>query len=254
MDMSFYTAAVGAHQQQLRLDVHGNNIANVNTYGFRARVPAFSSLMTGEVRAIDEDLKRGVGARMEDAELDMRPSAVKETHRALDFAIEGHGFFAVQDPATGTITYTRDGSFVLSRFTTDAAGGQTQEGTEGSGVTQWYVSDGQGRFVLGSNGQRIVVNLDEESDLTKIDFPIGIFDFINYNGFNSGSENRLTPVDKNGQVRFGTGKLIQGYLETSNADLAYEFSKVIETQRSFQFMLRMVTASDEITSTVNNLR
>ena len=251
MDMSFYSAAVGAHQQQLRLDVHANNISNVNNYGFRARVPSFSSLMTGVVEGIDEDLARGVGARLEDAETDMRQAGVKETRRLLDFAIEGYGFFAVQDPASGRITYTRDGSFALSELIVD---GQQDKETQEESTRRWYVSDGDGRFVLGTDGQRIEVDVSNETDLADVEFPIGIFDFINYNGFNSNSQNRLTPVEKNGQVRYGTGKLLQGFLETSNTDLANEFAKVIESQRSFQFMLRMVTTSDEITSTVNNLR
>ena len=52
MNISFYTATTGAQQQQNRLDVHGNNIANINTYGFRAKQPSFSQLMTGPVRGI----------------------------------------------------------------------------------------------------------------------------------------------------------------------------------------------------------
>jgi len=67
-------------------------------------------------------------------------------------------------------------------------------------------------------------------------------------------DNRFQPVDKNGQVMLGEGKVIQGVLEASGTDLAYELAKVIESQRSFSYMLRMVTTSDEIETTVNNLR
>ena len=62
------------------------------------------------------------------------------------------------------------------------------------------------------------------------------------------------PVEKNGQLRVGAGTLLQGYLENSNVDLANELSKVIESQRSFTYALKMIQASDEIETTVNDLR
>ena len=237
MNISFYTASVGAQQQQDRLDVHGNNIANINTAGFRAKQPSFHQLMTGPVRGIEEDLARGYGSRMEDAQTDFRQSALRGTDRPLDYAISGKGFFMLQDPRTGEISYTRDGSFTKSQFFEN-------------GEEHWYLSDGVGRFVLGKERQRIEVE-DERSSLEQV---IGVFDFVNHDGMLSMGDNRLMPVAKNGQVGSGEGTLSQGYLEMSNADLANELTKVIESQRSFQFMLRMVTASDEIESTVNSLR
>lgn len=246
MNMSFYTATVGAAQQQDRLDVHANNISNVNTYGFRARIPAFSSLMTGPVRGINEELPRGVGARLEDAELDFRSNGYSDTGRVLDFAIEGDGFFALMDPGTGALSYTRDGSFTMMEITMAVEGSDT-------GEVVWRLSDGNGRFVLGADGQVIEVPT-KTTDLLGYDFNIGVFDFINYNGMLNLSENRLVPVEKNGDVIIGSGKVVQGVLELSNADLANEISKVIESQRSFQYLLRMITTSDEIETTVNSLR
>ena len=246
MNMSFYTATVGAHQQQERLNVHGNNIANVNTYGFRARIPAFSSLMTGLVKGIDADLPRGVGAKLEDSELDFNSRGYADTGRVLDFAIEGEGFFALMEPGSGEISYTRDGSFTMMEVTL-----AVEDSDEGE--TGWYLSDGNGRFVLGADGQIIEVPT-ETTELLGYDFNVGVFDFINRNGMLSLSENRLVPVEKNGDVIVGRGKVIQGVLELSNADLANELAKVIESQRSFQYLLRMITSSDEIETTVNNLR
>ena len=246
MNMSFYTATVGAQQQQDRLDVHANNVANVNTYGFRARIPAFSSLMTGPLKGIEEDLPRGVGARLEDAEMDLRPGPYNETNRVLDFAIEGEGFFALMDPGSGDISYTRDGSFTMMEVTLAVEGSET-------GETVWRLSDGNGRYVLGTNGQPVDVP-SGTTELLGYDFSVGVFDFINRNGMQSLSENRLVPVEKNGDVIVGRGKVIQGVLELSNADFANEIAKVIESQRSFQYLIRMITTSDEIETTVNNLR
>ena len=251
MNLSFYTAAVGAQQQQDRLDVHGNNIANVNTYGFRARIPEFSVLMMDLIPAIDRDVRRGVGSRMIDAETDFRTTGVTGTGRALDFAIDGDGFFAVMDPATGEISYTRDGSFTMSDYPMQGEAGKEWEAQD---QTTWRLTDGNGRFVLGTNGAPIDITLTGTTDLFDLDLDVGVFDFINRNGMLSLNDNRHTPIAKNGQVTMGSGKLIRGYLELSNADLANEMVKVIESQRSFQYMLRMVTTSDEIESTVNSLR
>lgn len=246
MDPSFYTAAVGAAQQQLRLNVHANNIANVNTYGFRAERPTFSALMTGPITGIEGDLPRGVGSRMETAPTDFAGTSVTGTDRWLDYAIDGDGFFAVYDPVTGMYSYTRDGSFTMSERVTNV---QTGDGA-GQDVSTYYLSDGLGRFVLGQDGRPIEVTDPFSDEL----LPVGVFDFINKDGMLHMSENTVIPVDKNGDLRRGTGKLINGYLETSNTDLAYELAKVIESQRSFSYMLRMVQTSDEIEQTVNNLR
>ena len=262
MNLSFYTATTGAIQQQDRLDVHANNIANVNTFGFRAKQPSFSQLMTGPVVGIEEELARGVGARMEDAATDFRQAGLTGTDRKLDYAINGSGFFGLLDPRTGEVSYTRDGSFTLSEFKEmgdveveeiDEDGNAVRR-TEQQQVSKWYLSDGMGRFVLGTDGRRIEVGggLEDETDIPPL--PVGVFDFINHDGMRSLGDNRIVPVDKNGGVGIGSGEAVQGYLELSNADLANELAKVIESQRSFQYMLRMITTSDEIETTVNNLR
>ncbi len=238
MNCSFYTAAVGAANQQERLDVHGNNIANINTFGFKAGKPSFTQLMYGMVDGIDgEELPRGTGSRMDAADTDFRPTNLHETGLAYDYAIEGWGFFALLDPSTGNYTYTRDGSFTVSQF-----------------QGEWYLTDGVGRLVMGQDGRPIEIENPDVTQPVGKPLNVGIFDFINYNGMKYQGDNRFNPVDKNGQVRRGTGKLIQGYLEDSNADLANEFAKVIETQRSFTYMLKMVATSDEIETTVNSLR
>lgn len=260
MDSSFYTAAVGAHQQQRRLEVHANNIANVNNYGFRARRPTFQTLMTGAVRGIDETLRRGVGSRLESDQPDFTHSGLWGTQRALDYAIEGDGFFALMNPTTGEFTYTREGSFTLSNvmrtvepeIPEDAEEGY--EAPEPTTETVWYLSDGDGRYVIGSDGRPITLSDPLTQVVWGTMLPVGVFDFINHDGMLSEGLSGFIPVDKNGQVTPGEGKLVQGYLENSNADYAYEIGKVIESQRSFQYMLRMVQTSDEITTTVNGLR
>lgn len=245
MDPSFYTAAVSAAQQQLRMNVHGNNIANVNTYGFRCKRPTFNALMVGNMDGINEDLPKGVGSRMIMAATDFSSKGVTGTDRDLDYAIEGDGFFALFDPASGTYSYSRDGSFIMSERKVDV----TNEDGETEQTSIWYLSDGLGRFVLGQDGRPIEVDTEHTDEI----LPVGIFDFINRDGMMHQSENTIIPVEKNGNLRRGNGKLVQGYLELSNTDLANEMVKVIETQRSYMYMLRMVRTSDEIASTVSSL-
>lgn len=241
MNMSFYTAAVGAQQQQNRMNIQANNISNVNTYGFKAEKPSFAALMYDNIRGIDgAALPRGNGSHIVMAETDFRDGAVANTGYAQDYAISGSGFFALQDPVSGEISFTRDGSFTLSEF--------KRPGADGAPETVWHLADGMGRFVLSDEGTRIEVKDAEAKQ------PVGIFDFINTNGMQHVGGNRFVPVEKNGQVRLGSGTLIHGSLETSNTDLAYELSKVIEAQRSFSYALKMVQTSDEIETTANNLR
>lgn len=246
MNQSFYTAAVGAWQQQERLNVHGNNIANVNNYGFKAKRPVFSDLMYGYVQGAQQDeMPRGTGAYMVTADTDFHQSGFADTGRAMDYAIEGDGFFALWEPASGEYTYTRDGSFTMSQYVLQNDNGEME--------TRWYLSDGLGRFVMGDNGQLIEVNAEDSTTMKRM-LPVGIFDFVNTNGMLSLSENRFSPIEKNGGLRVGAGKLVQGKLEQSNADLANEIAKVIESQRSFTYALKMIQTSDEIETTVNDLR
>ena len=225
--------------------------------------------MTKQMRGIEEEepLLRGAGSRLESAEPNFAQNAFWGTGRAFDYAIEGRGFFALMNPTTGEFTYTRDGSFVLMRIDTTETPAVPEnpenpdeelnpEDMEPVNVTRWYLSDGLGNYVLNDNGRPIEVESPyEQTNQVGDPLPVGIFDFINYNGMTDGNgTNGFTPVDKNGQVMLGSGKLVQGYLELSNTDYAYEMTRVIESQRSFQYMIRMIQTSDEITTTVNGLR
>lgn len=241
MNQSFYTAAVGVGQQQQRINVQANNIANVNTYGYKAKKPSFAALMYGNVQGMDNtQLPRGTGSRMLMADTDFSTGGTTETGRAQDYAVMGEGFFALYDPNSGEISYTRDGSFTLSDYQRPDEDGNLERVT--------MLSDGLGRFVLGRTGRPIEVS-DPAAEQ-----PVGIFDFFSTDGMESMGDNRFVPVEKNGQVRMGTGTLQRGVLEASNADLAEELTKVIEAQRSYSYMLRMVQTSDEVETTINGLR
>lgn len=251
MNQSFYIGAVGAQQQLVHLNVHGDNIANLNTYGFKANRSHFTALMYQNHRGALEgedntELPMGVGTRMLMTSTDYSQGAPADTGRSMDYYIEGEGFFALVDLATGDVSFTRNGAFMMSQLQQPT--GEVDEEGQPVMETVFYLGDGTGRLVLSQMGGLIEVTDPKEK------LPIGIFDYANYNGMAQLDETRYLPVDKNGNLWFGTGTLRQGLLEQSNADLADEFTKVIESQRAYGLALKMVQTSDEIENTINNLR
>ena len=246
MNQSFYTGAVGAQMQLRHLNIIGDNIANLNTYGFKADRTDFLALLYQDHRGVEDDLPIGVGTRLLMTSTDFSQGAPVDTGRSMDYMIEGDGFFALVDLATGEVSYTRNGAFMMSEL--ERPTGQTDE--NGVAITEkiFCLGDNQGRLVLSETGGLIEVTDPTEK------LPVGIFDYSNYNGMTQLDDTRYLPVDKNGNLLRGTGKLIQGYLEGSNADLAHEYSKVIEAQRAYGLALKMVQTSDEIESTINGLR
>ena len=255
--MSFYNAAVGAYQQQLRMNVQAQNIANVNTQGYRAERAAFGELMNRNVDGIDNSrLPKGTGARMIHAPIDFSSRGFTDTGRNFDFAINGDGFFALFDPDTQEISFTRDGSFTMTQFwippAEDAAPEVDENGEEiePQPTAVWRLSDNQGRCVLDPEGNFIVVDPDNQ----KAPLELGVFDYAIHYGMQHADSSRLLATDLNGQLYLGTGEVKQGLLEMSNTDLTQEFIKVIESQRAFSYALKMVITSDEIESTFNSLR
>lgn len=245
MNLSFYSAVNGAYMQQKHMDTVGNNIAHVNTYGYKADVAGFSNLMYGYFMGAEEEMSyRGAGTLAVQTSINQGQGGFTGTDRVFDFAIEGNGFFAVYDPYTTEITFTRDGSFTMGEATLDA------DGTKG-----WRLCDGSGRFVVDQEGN--FIDIDPEIDQLEHNpqsLNIGVFDFAIRDGIQRNGASGLINIEKNGDIQVGTGKIHQGYLELSNVDLAKEMTKVIEAQRLYTYATKMITTSDEIEQTINGLR
>lgn len=237
MNIAFYNASLGAAQQQTKLDVVSNNIANLNTEGYRAQNPTFVDLLYSNIHDTAEaqtDLTVGAGARVEKTDIDFHQSVPVESSGQFDFAIKGDGFFAVYDTATEEIKYTRKGNFGMSEY----------------GTNIFYLTTDTGEFVLDSNGQAIRVTGEQDE---KVD--IGVYDFINYQGMLAVGDEYYVPVAKNGQPFLNQdAEVMRGYIERSNASFESEIVKVIEAQRAYQAQLRMITTADQIEQTINNLR
>ena len=125
----------------------------------------------------------------------------------------------------------------------------TGEEIEPQPTEEWRLSDNEGRCVLDSMGNFIVIDRDNRD----AELDVGVYDYMIYDGMLHADSGRFLPIDKNGDLYLGTGKVRRGYLEVSNVDLAQELVKVIESQRAYSYALKMVQTSDEIEQTINGL-
>lgn len=242
MLQGFYSAVVGAQQQMQRMNVQGNNISNVNTYGFKAQVPSFQALMYRmQEGAEGSQLPRGSGAYMSGTATNWQDGVFQETGRDLDYAIVGEGYFALYEPGTGEISFTRDGSFILSAFQVE------DQNAEGGVSYAYYLSDGEGRQVLNQSGYPIQVTDPSE------DLQVGVFTIQYQDGLQRDGSGRFLMGDKNGLVWVSDSEARRGMLEQSNTDLATELSQVIEAQRSYSYVLKMMQTADEVETTINGL-
>lgn len=240
MYTSFYTAARGAMEEQEKLNVVGNNLANVNNYGYKAKTTVFTDLMyynlnnyTGE----DTRYKAGTGINVEKTNTDFSPKGFVTTEEKFDYAIVDKGFFMLRSPITNEITYTRNGHFSMSR-----------RGNE------FYLVNDNGNFVLDQNRNPIRV-LDGNAEEPVLSSQIGVYGFNILDGMQSVGDNEFTPVLKNGQPFLMPGaKLVNKALEMSGVDVADDFTRMIEAQRAYSYALKMVQTSDEIVNTINTLR
>lgn len=239
MNQSFYTASVGAGMHQSRLDIISNNLANINTEGYKNKSSSFVNLLYNNINEAQESrsLKSGNGIKVIGTETDFKQGMLNNTGEPLDYAIKGEGYFAVQSPATGEIFYTRDGSFMMS------------QPVDFDGENLNLVTT-EGFYVLDSNEEPIVVqNINEDLD-------IGVYTFQILNGMESIGDGKFRPTEKNGipELVEDADILGKGILEMSNVDLIKEMSKIVETQRAYQFAIKMIQTSDDITGMINSLR
>ena len=234
MNASFYSGARGMITEQDKLNVISNNVANVNTVGFKSKSSIFMDLMYYNMHSQDR-VTTGTGVRMQHTNTDYSSNGVtQEEGDGFNFAIQdSDGFFMLRNQVTNEITYTRAGNFSLS--------------LHNDGYF-YLLSDAQ-KYVLDGNGNPIrYVN----GELTG---KPGVFTFANTNGMESVGSTEFRPVPKNGNpIRVDRANLLEGYLELSNTDMAQEMSDTVIASRAYTYALKMVQTSDEIEQTINGLR
>ncbi|MDR1754159.1 MAG: flagellar hook-basal body protein [Eubacterium sp.] len=251
MNISFYTAGSGMIAQQEGLNIYSNNIANVNTIGFKAERPSFADCIYTLQRATEPEWETGHGQYTMKTDIVWQEGGFVQTDQPLDFALPNSNFFMVMD-RTGNTFLTRDGSFGMSN--NDA------EGT-------WQLVNGSGEFVLDYEGNIIdipfmteeqedgTVLTSSEVDYAALEDMVGVFSVPNKWGLEQANNNHLVATVRSGPVQAEPdADKVRMALEMSTVDLASEMVHIIETQRSYQLSAKLVQTSDELINIANNLR
>lgn len=252
MTQALYSAAAGMVAQQNKIDTLADNIANVNTHGFKRKRVDFEDTIYQAMRnpadpESQENLLRGTGVLTGATTTSLAQGPLIDTGRSLDTAISGAAFFAVQD-ANGEVRYTRDGAFQTSELN-----------------GQHYLVNSNGQFVLDQNLQQItsgtsLINLtistngqitNNGEDLGQL----GLFNFTNPLGLDAAGGRNWQESEASGQAQAADAYQIrQGAIEGSNVDLAEEMTQLIEAQRAYTFLSRAITTTDNMRGTANDIR
>ncbi|WP_438446899.1 flagellar basal body rod protein FlgG [Gorillibacterium sp. sgz5001074] len=272
---SLYSGVSGMRGFQTKLDVIGNNIANVNTIGFKAGRAMFKDILSQTVAGVTApngndaggvNAKQiGLGVTLGSIDTIHTPGSAMTTNVPTDLRIDGDGFFAVSStPDQEPPFLTRAGN-----FTVDAAGnlvnadGLFVRSSEGTPIV---IGDDITAFSISQDGALVTVNAEGVAEVTTT--KIAVMKVANPAGLEKigGNLYRLTPnANPDGAIEFGdtatannaeqgTGAIIAGQLEMSNVDLTSEFTEMIVAQRGFQANSRIITTSDEVLQEVVNLK
>ncbi len=258
MNISFYTGASGMIAEQEGLNIYSNNIANVNTVGYKSLRPSFADCLYTIQRETEAEWQTGHGQYVMKTDFMWEPGLFTLTEQAFDYAIPNDNFFMVLDER-GDTYLTRDGSFEITQID-----------------DHWELVTGRGEFVLDNEGNHITIPfltetrrisdengniIGEEEFLTNnVDFntltdTIGLYEVDNNWGLEQGEDNHFVVTARSGEPRPSEDReIVRQALEMSTVDLASEMVHLIETHRSYQLSARVVTTSDELMSIANNLR
>ncbi|ROP58303.1 flagellar basal-body rod protein FlgG [Enterobacter sp. BIGb0383] len=260
MIRSLWIAKTGLEAQQTNMDVISNNLANVSTNGFKRQRAVFEDLIyqtlrqpgaqSSEQTTIPSGLQIGTGVRPVATERIHSQGSLTQTNNTKDVAIQGGGFFQIQMP-DGTAAYTRDGAFQFD-----------QNG-------QLVTSSGypvQPAITIPQDAQSLTIGND---GLVSVTVPgqtapqqvgqLTLSTFINESGLESLGENLYRETQSSGAPNEttpglnGGGTLKQGYVETSNVNVAEELVNMIQTQRAYEINSKAVSTSDQMLQRLSNL-
>jgi flagellar basal-body rod protein FlgG len=262
MDPALHTAATGMQAQQTRTDVIANNLANVNTTGFKRSRAHFEDLLyqtlQGPATLGSRDTEQlpaiqvGLGTRLTAVQRIDSQGSLEQTSRPLDLAIQGEGYFEVQMP-NGNTAYTRDGSLQVS----DQGVLVTGQGyaiqppirvpKEATSIT---ISE---TGVVTANGLTTAAGGTQE--LGRIE----LARFPNSSGLESMGQNLFSETTSSGEpirgmpTENGNGSIAQGYLESSNVEIVTEMVDMITAQRAYEINSKAIKNSEDMAQTANSL-
>jgi len=261
MIRGLYTAATGMNSMQHKIDVTSNNIANVNTNGFKQDRAEFQDLMyeslnytagrTSQNTMNPTGMDVGLGVRISGIQKDFLQGDLKNTSNPLDVAIEGKGFFQITQP-NGEIAYSRNGQFKLDNE------GNIVNGNGYLLEPQITVPDNLVDISIGTDG--IVTGKDPQTEEEVEIGQITIADFINPAGLTPAGESLYKASEASGDPIVGNptedqlGGLRQGMIELSNVKLVNEMVDLITAQRAYEANSKAITTTDSMLDTVNRLK
>lgn len=247
MGLSVNMNKSGIKAQQLALDAISNNIANATTEGYKAKAVRFQSLLNNEITEADvllNDITPGInaGARSEVAITDYSQGNLREGTSALNLAIAGDGFFAVE-ANTGEVYLTRDGSFTMDgtgQLVNNNGDRLVMNGAipfNAAGSNNLSVAD-NGTISIVENGENIVVGA------------VNVYMPENVEGLVPVGENYFT--NPNGAVNiFAGGRIEANMTEMSNVDLANELINMMVAQRAYSLNVKVAQSTDEMMTMIN---
>ncbi|MBI5598577.1 MAG: flagellar basal-body rod protein FlgG [Deltaproteobacteria bacterium] len=258
---SLWIAATGMEAQQLHIDTISNNLANVNTAGFKKSRADFEDLMyqtakmpgatSSPTTQVPTGIQIGQGVRPVATQRIFTPGNLQQTGNSLDLAIEGDGFFQITTPE-GNIAYTRDGTFKLN--------------SDGNMVT----SDGyqlEPAISIPSDAVAVYVSADGIVSVKRAGSPtpqqagnVELARFVNPAGLQAIGKNLYLQTASCGDPTTGVpgaqgiGTLAQSFLEMSNVSVVEEMVNMIVAQRAYEINSKSIQAADEMLQMANNLR
>lgn len=261
MDKALEAAASGMQAQKLMIEVIANNLANVNTSGFKKSGLQFQDLLYETIQAAGETtgtgqtqpapLEIGSGTKVVSTQRSFRQGTVRATENPLDLAIEGDGFLIVRQP-DGNPAYTRDGSLKIN--------------AEGTLVT----SDGyivEPELSIPEDTQQIMIRNDGQVEILAYGeseaTPLGQLElarFINPEGLEAMGQNLFRQTPASGDPFTGTpgteglGVIHQGFLETSNVDVVKEMVGMIEAQRAYELNSKTIKTTEDLDRIISQLK
>jgi flagellar basal-body rod protein FlgG len=256
---SLWIAKTGMESQQTNIDVISHNLANVSTNGFKRSRPVFEDLIYQTLRQpgaqasqqsqIPSGLQLGTGARPVSTERIYIQGNLQQTGNSLDLAINGNGFFQIQQP-DGSLAYTRDGAFQInSEGTIVTANGdvlQPQITIPSGSVTMTIAKDGT---VSSTDSAGVATTLGQ----------IQLTNFINPAGLQAVGDNLSLETTASGTANTanaaanGFGSIQQGFVETSNVNVVEELITMITAQRAYEINSKAIQASDQMLQKLANL-
>lgn len=261
MMRALYISATGMEAQQLNIDIISNNLANVNTAGFKKSRGDFQDLLYQTIRMagtssgtgtqIPTGIQVGSGVRPASVQRIFTPGDFQNTQNALDLAIEGEGFFQVVLP-DGTMAYTRAGAFKK-----DSTGRiVTSDGFPiEPGIT--IPSDAL-NITISANG---TISVLQAGNTTPVEIgTIQLVRFSNPSGLNSIGRNLFLQTAASGESiagnpgESGFGTIAQGFLEASNVNIAEELVSMIIGQRAYEINAKAIQTADEMMRTANEVK